>query len=157
MPQEQLPSSTARRPFTRSKDKQSSEIEKAAIEAMVQSKECAPPEATQESDKQSMNLTQMRTQLRESQETISQLQEENQKCREGTKEVITLHEDTLIKTRKMLRRRLPPHYQVRNMYKQNRALQAQNRSLKEELQQVKAMLPKKKLASLTKAAGLKKK
>jgi len=157
MPQEQLFSSTARRPFTRSRARQSSEIEQAAIEAMVQLKECSPPEATQESDKQSMNLTQMRTQLRESQETIAQLQEENQKCREGANEIITLHEDTVIKTRKMLRRRLPLHYQVRNLYKQNRALQAQNRSLKEELQQVKAMLPKKKLASLTKATGLKKK
>ena len=104
-----------------------------------------------------MSLAQTRTQLKESQETIAQLQEENQKCREGTEEVINLHEDTFIKTRKMLRRRLPLHYQVRNLYKQNRALQAQNRSLKEELQQVKAMLPKKKLASLTKAAGLKKK
>ena len=41
------------------------------------------------------------------------------------------------------------------MYKQNRTLQAQNRALKEELQQVKAMLPKRKLASLAKAAELK--
>jgi len=157
MPQEQLPSFTARRPFTRSKARQSSEIEEAAIEAMVQLKECTPPEVTQKSDKQSMSLAQMRTQLKESQETIAQLQEENQKCREGTKEIIDLHEDTLFKTRKMLRRRLPLHYQVRNMYRQNRVLQAQNRSLKEELQQVKAMLPKRKLASLAKAAQQKKK
>jgi len=157
MPQEQLPSFTARRPFTRSKARQSSEIEEAAIEAMVQLKECTPPEATQKAGKQSMSLAQMRAQLEESQETIAQLREENQKCREGTKEIIDLHEDTLFKTRKMLRRRLPLHYQVRNMYRQNRALQAQNRSLKEELQQVKAMLPKRKLASLAKAAELKKK
>jgi len=76
----------------------------------------------QKSGKQSMSLAKMKAQLKESQEIIAQLREENQKCREGTKEVIDLHKDTLIKTRKMLRRRLPLHYQVRNMYKQNRTL-----------------------------------
>jgi len=157
MPQEQPPPFTARKPFTRSKARQSLEIEEAAIEAMVQLKEYTPPEAIQKPGKQSMSLAKMRAQLKESQETIAQLREENQKCKEGTKEIIDLHEDTLFKTRKMLRRRLPLHYQVRNMYKQNRVLQAQNRSLKEELQQVKEMLPKRKLASLAKAAELKKK
>jgi len=97
MPQEQPPPFTARKPFTRSKARQSSEIEEAAIEAMVQLKECTPPEATQKSEKQSMSLAQMRAQLEESQETIAELREENQKCREGTKEVINLHEDTLLK------------------------------------------------------------
>jgi len=57
MPQEQPPPFTARKPFTRSKARQLSEIEEAATEAMVQLKECTPPEAAQKSEKQSTPST----------------------------------------------------------------------------------------------------
>ena len=68
---------------------------------------------------------------------IVQLQEEDIKHRFEVDGSLNLYEKSLLDVRGMLRRRIPLHKQVQNLYKHNISLKAENKNMKKELQMLK--------------------
>jgi hypothetical protein len=105
---------------TRSKTSSHNEFEK-SVKSQLRSREY------------NMTVKELKSQLKQAQHMISQLQEENRKMKKGTSENLDACEKALEKKKKLLRRIFPLHIQVKNMYKHNRVLQAESGSLKESL------------------------
>jgi hypothetical protein len=95
----------------------------------------------------------LRKQLREAQDVIIQLREENRRANMKFTELLDDCEPAIDNAIFMVRRNLPLHKQLKNMYQQNMTLRKENRTLKQNLQQVE-IEEKGKLDLLAKAAEI---
>lgn len=79
-------------------------------------------------------LKRLITQLREARKEIAHLKGEELAKRKKLKDLMDMYLETIDMARFTVRRFLPLHRQLKNLYKQNRDLQSQIRKLKLELQ-----------------------
>ena len=75
----------------------------------------------------------LKRQLKEAQAGILQLREENMKMKRKIEKHLDLCEEALEKNKRMVKRYLPLHKQMKNMYRQNRTLKAKDRLRKEQI------------------------
>jgi cell division protein FtsB len=80
------------------------------------------------------------------------LKKENLHARIQLKKTIDMGEETVTKEKHWVKRSLPLHRQMKNVYRQNRAYQDENKKLKEEVQQLKEHIAKKNLDMLAQVA-----
>lgn len=74
----------------------------------------------------------LKSQLKQSQETIAKLLEENRRIRVSILDHIHLCQDGLFEEKIMAKKTLPLHRQAKNLYRLNRELQSQVRNVQEE-------------------------
>jgi hypothetical protein len=97
-----------------------------------------PPTTNQPTNKKDdggqHTFNRLRKQLREAQDMIIQQREENKKTKLKCKELLNECEPAMDHAIFMVKRNLPLHKQLKNIYKQHLTLRKENRSLKQRLQ-----------------------
>jgi precorrin-2 methylase len=89
-------------------------------------------EAQSPSEEDNMTIKRLRKQLKEAQVVIVQLREENKQMKRKIAEHLDLCEGALENNKRMVKRSLPLHRQVKNLYRQNKTLQEKDRLRKEQ-------------------------
>lgn len=79
--------------------------------------------------RENKQVEELRAQVKEAQETIGKLREENKEMNISIYGHMYVCEDVLFKSKIMARKTLPQHRQVKNLYMQKRALKAEIRAL----------------------------
>jgi hypothetical protein len=142
-----------RRPFTRETTRQHAPVEEGASKAPVQqttkSKSHKDPieiiEIKSPSEESNPTFKRLRKQLKEARVENEKLKKENLQARIQLKENIGMCEESIAKEKHMVRRTLPLHRQVKNVYMKNRFFQDEIIRLKKELQQSKEHIAKRNL------------
>jgi hypothetical protein len=80
-----------------------------------------------------MIVKRLKRQLKEAQAEILQLREENMKMKRKIAKHLDLCEEALENNKRMVKRSLPLHKQMKNLYRQNRTLKAKDRPRKEQI------------------------